>query len=90
MNHGDVHWVNLPDRGGHEQRGTRPAIIWQDTAAFSRLPTVLLVPLTGQLDAARLGASVLIQPSALNGLSSHRSLSFSSWALVTYDASGSD
>jgi hypothetical protein len=24
MNHGDVFWVNLPSRGGHEQSGRRP------------------------------------------------------------------
>jgi len=40
---GDVHWVELPDRGGREQRGRRPAVIWQDTATFPLLPTVLII-----------------------------------------------
>ena len=69
MNHGDVYWVELPDRGGREQRGWRPAIIWQDASAYPRLPTVLVIPLSSQQDALRFGASVLIRPTATNGLS---------------------
>ena len=68
MNHGDVYWVELPDRGGREQRGRRPAIIWQDASAYPRLPTVLVIPLSSQQDALRFGATVLIQPTATNGL----------------------
>jgi mRNA interferase MazF len=66
---GDLHWVDLPDRGGREQRGRRPAIIWQDNAAFPRLPTVLLIPLTSRLDAQRFAGSCLVQPTPSNGLS---------------------
>ncbi len=68
MNYGDVFWVDLPDRGGREQRGRRPAVIWQDTAAFARLPTVLIIPLTSRLDALRFPGSVCIDPTATNGL----------------------
>ena len=68
MNHGDVYWVDLPDRGGREQRGRRPAIIWQDTTAFPRLPTVLIIPLSSQQDTLRFGGTVLLQPTATNGL----------------------
>jgi mRNA interferase MazF len=66
---GDVHWVELPDRGGHEQSGCRPAIIWQDSAAFPQLPTTLVIPLSSQQGALRFGGTVLIQPSPGNGLS---------------------
>jgi mRNA-degrading endonuclease toxin of MazEF toxin-antitoxin module len=45
----------LPDRAGREQRGRRPAIIWQDMAGFAVLPTLLIIPLTSRLDARRLG-----------------------------------
>jgi mRNA-degrading endonuclease toxin of MazEF toxin-antitoxin module len=68
VKHGDVFWVDLPDRGGREQRGRRPAIIWQDTSAFPRLPTVLIIPLSAQLDTLRFAGTVLVQPSAANGL----------------------
>src|SRR5262249_23333048 len=57
------------DRGGHEQRGKRPAVIWQDTDTF-QLPTVLIIPLTGSLAAARFPGTLEIQPSDQNGLSS--------------------
>jgi mRNA-degrading endonuclease toxin of MazEF toxin-antitoxin module len=68
VKHGEVFWVDLPDRGGREQRGRRPAIIWQDTSAFARLPTVLVIPLSAQLDTLRFAGTALVEPSATNGL----------------------
>ena len=68
MNHGDVYWVELPDRGGREQRGRRPAIIWQDVSKYPPLSTVLVIPLSSQQDALRFGATVLIRSTANNGL----------------------
>ncbi len=43
MSIGDVHWVELPARGGRAQAGRRPAIIVQ---GINNLPTALIVPLT--------------------------------------------
>ncbi len=68
MNHGDIFWVELPDRGGREQRGRRPAVIWQDTHAYAGLPTVLVVPLTSRLSASRFPGTLRIEPTARNGL----------------------
>lgn len=68
MKHGDIYWARLPDRGGHEQRGHRPVVIWQDTEAYKNLPTIIVIPLTTRQDATRFGGSVLIHPSDLNGL----------------------
>ena len=68
MNHGDVFWVELPDRGGREQRGRRPAIIWQDTEAYAGLPTVLVVPLTSRLSASRFPGTLRVEPTVQNGL----------------------
>jgi mRNA-degrading endonuclease toxin of MazEF toxin-antitoxin module len=65
---GDIFWVNLPDRGGREQRGRRPAIIWQDTQAFRPVSTVLIVPLTSRLDALRFPATMRVEPTPGNGL----------------------
>ncbi len=65
MNIGDLYWVEFPARGGHAQAGRRPAIIAQ---APSTLPTVLLVPLTSQLDALRFPGTVLVEASQQNGL----------------------
>ncbi len=70
MKYGDLFWVDLPDRGGREQRGRRPAIIWQDTTAFARLPTVLIIPPTSRLDALRFPATKRVVPTPVNGLTS--------------------
>lgn len=68
MTYADIHWATLPDRAGHEQHGRRPVIIWQDTVTFPGLPTILVIPLTSRLDTLRFAATVLVSPSALNGL----------------------
>ena len=68
MNHGDVFWVELPDRGGREQRGRRPAVIWQDTEVYAGLPTVLVVPLTSRLSASRFPGTLRVEPTVQNGL----------------------
>lgn len=69
MNFTDLFWVNLPDRGGREQSGRRPAVIWQDTTIFA-FPTVVIIPLTTQMATLRFPMTSLIQPTARNGLSS--------------------
>jgi mRNA-degrading endonuclease toxin of MazEF toxin-antitoxin module len=62
---GEVFWVELEAQTGHAQRGRRPAIILQTSAA---VPTVLVVPLTTQLDALRFPCTVLIEPDPEIGL----------------------
>lgn len=68
MNVGDVWWVDLPVRAGHAQSGRRPAVVVQTSDASDRLPTTLVIPLTTQQDALRFPATVLVEPSAENGL----------------------
>jgi mRNA interferase MazF len=67
VNHADIFWADLPDRGGREQRGRRPVVIWQDTQQF-RIPTVLVIPLTSRLDTLKFGGTSLIHPTPSNGL----------------------
>jgi mRNA-degrading endonuclease toxin of MazEF toxin-antitoxin module len=47
MKLGDIYLVDLPQIGGHEQMGKRPAIIVQEEEYD--LPTVLIVPLITKL-----------------------------------------
>jgi mRNA interferase MazF len=68
MNLGDVHWVELPPRNGHVQAGRRPAIVAQEASATTRLPTILVIPLTTQLGALRFPGAVLVDPDPENGL----------------------
>ena len=70
MKHGELYWANLPDRGGREQRGRRPVLVWQDKEAFPGLPTVLIIPLTSKMDALRFAGTLAVQPSHENGLTS--------------------
>ena len=72
MNRGDVVWVELPRpvSTGREQFGVRLAVILQDESQFGRLPTVVVVPITGQKSALRFSSTLLIQPSQSNGLPS--------------------
>jgi mRNA-degrading endonuclease toxin of MazEF toxin-antitoxin module len=68
MTVGEIFWVDLPARGGHTQAGRRPAIVAQSGAVSDALPTVILIPLTTQLDALRFPGTVLVQPDAENRL----------------------
>ena len=69
MRQGDIHWVELPPPDGREQAWRRPGVILQADNATAQLPTVLVVPLTGQTATLRFPATLLIQPDAQNGLS---------------------
>lgn len=68
MTVGEVRWVELPVRGGHAQKGRRPAVVLQDQEASARIPTTLVIPLTSQLDALRFPGTVLVEANAENGL----------------------
>ena len=68
MTVGDIHWVQLPAPNGHEQGGRRPAVILQDDHYAGGLPVVLVIPLTTARGAMRFAGTVLVQPTAENGL----------------------
>jgi mRNA interferase MazF len=65
---GEVRWVELAPRGGHAQEGRRPAVIVQDQKASTKVPTVLVIPLTSQMDALPFPGTVLLEPDSDNGL----------------------
>ncbi|MFL5802554.1 MAG: type II toxin-antitoxin system PemK/MazF family toxin [Roseiflexaceae bacterium] len=51
MEIGDIYTVEIPASDGHEQAGSRPAIIVQASRFEDQLSTVLIVPLTSRLAA---------------------------------------
>jgi mRNA-degrading endonuclease toxin of MazEF toxin-antitoxin module len=65
--YGDIHWCTLPDRGGHEQRGHRPVIIWQDFVRF-RTWTVLVIPITSRMSSLQDPGNHLLRRTSGNGL----------------------
>jgi mRNA interferase MazF len=69
MARGDIHFVDFPEQQGREQRGHRPAIAVQvDTPGAQNLPTLLVVPVTGQLKRASQAFTFVVNPTATNGL----------------------
>lgn len=51
MTRGDIYRVRLPPRGGHEQRGSRPAVLVQADELLE-LSTVLVAPTSRSVRAA--------------------------------------
>jgi mRNA-degrading endonuclease toxin of MazEF toxin-antitoxin module len=68
MNVGEIYWVEFPAGAGRAQAGRRPAIVVQKAIASAQLPTVLLIPLTTQLESLRFPGTVLIEVTEENGL----------------------
>ncbi len=70
MKRGDIILVELPQvqAGGHEQAGTRPALVVHNDATSSSLSVIMIVPLTSNLKAKNYPHTLLIQSSAQNGL----------------------
>lgn len=54
----------MPILGGHEQVGTRPAVVLVDTKS----PVVVVIPFTSNLQALRFPFTFLVAPSRANGL----------------------
>jgi mRNA interferase MazF len=60
---GEIWWADLgPHRPG-EQTGRRPVIVWQSNALNRVLQSVLVVPLTTNLDRAHLAGTAVIEAS---------------------------
>lgn len=71
MKRGDIVLVNLPqttDGAGHEQVGTRPALIVQDDVTSDTLSVIMIVPFTSNLKAQRFPRTILVEPTEENGL----------------------
>ena len=68
MRIGEIHWVELPDAGGREQSGRRPAIILQENGYAGSLPTVLVIPLSSAIAALRFPGTAPIKANETSGL----------------------
>jgi len=73
MKRGDIVYVNLPqasDGAGHEQVGTRPALVVHEDDSSDVISVVMIVPFTSSVKAQRFQYTILIQPTKENGLAS--------------------
>ncbi len=60
MKRGEVWWADLAVYRPREQTGRRPGVIWQSDTLTGVLQSVLVVPLTTNLDRAKLAGTALI------------------------------
>ena len=68
LKRGEIWWADLGAYRPREQTGRRPVVIWQSDTLTRALQSVLVVPLTTNLDRARLAGTAVIEAGE-NGLS---------------------
>ena len=61
MKRGEIWWADLGAYRPREQSGRRPVVIWQSDTLIRMLQSVLVVPLTTNLDRARLAGTAVIE-----------------------------
>jgi mRNA interferase MazF len=60
---GEIWWADLGPYRAAEQTGRRPVIVWQSDTLTRLLQSVLVVPLTTNLDRAKLAGTALVSAS---------------------------
>ena len=68
MKRGEVWWADLGAYRPREQTGRRPVVIWQSDTLTQVLQSILVVPLTTNLDRAKLAGTALIASSPVGDL----------------------
>ncbi len=66
MEVGEIYWVDLPQRSGHEQQGRRPVIV---VIVNTDVPISTVVPLTTSNKAGSFEKTMIIAPDENNNLS---------------------
>ena len=67
LKRGEVWWAELGAYRPREQTGRRPVVIWQSDTLTQVLQSILVVPLTTNLDRANLAGTALIASSPVAG-----------------------
>ena len=60
MKRGEIWWADLGAHRSREQTGRRPVVIWQSNALIGALQSVLVIPLTTNMERARLAGTAVI------------------------------
>jgi mRNA interferase MazF len=68
LRRGEVWWADLGPYRPREQTGRRPVVLWQSDALTSVLQSVLVIPLTTNLDRANLAGTAIVRASPKQGL----------------------
>ena len=64
MRRGEIWWADLGPHRSQQQTGRRPVIVWQSDTLSRVLQSVLVVPLTTNLDRAQLAGTAVISAGA--------------------------
>jgi mRNA interferase MazF len=62
---GEIWWANLGPHRPHEQTGRRPVVVWQNDKLTTVLHSVVIIPLTTNLERAGFAGTSLITASEL-------------------------
>ncbi|HEY5960011.1 MAG TPA: type II toxin-antitoxin system PemK/MazF family toxin [Polyangiaceae bacterium] len=76
MRRGELWWANLGEYRPLEQTGRRPVVIWQSELLSRALQSVLVVPLTTNLERANLAGTALIRSNEFGPPSDSVALAF--------------
>lgn len=68
LKRGEIWWADLGAYRPREQTGRRPVVIWQSDTLTRVLQSILVVPLTTNLDRANLAGTAMIDASPAGGL----------------------
>jgi mRNA interferase MazF len=60
LKRGELWWADLGAHRPREQTGRRPVVVWQSDALLQVLQSVLVVPLTTNMERARLAGTAII------------------------------
>lgn len=63
MKRGEIWWADLGPYRSQQQTGRRPVIVWQSDRLTQLLQSVLVIPLTTNLDRGQLAGTALIASS---------------------------
>ena len=76
MRRGEIWWADLGPYRPREQTGRRPVVVWQSDTLTRMLQSVLVVPLTTNLDRARLAGTAVIESTEAGPLETSVALAF--------------
>ncbi|MBI5515505.1 MAG: type II toxin-antitoxin system PemK/MazF family toxin [Deltaproteobacteria bacterium] len=65
MKRGEIWWADLGPHRSQEQTGRRPVVLWQSDTLTGVLQSILVVPLTTNLDRAGLAGTAIVSASSL-------------------------
>ena len=63
MKRGEIWWADLGPYRLREQTGRRPVVVWQSDSLTQVLQSVLVIPITSNLERANLAGTALIAAS---------------------------